>query len=104
MNRDFAEMLNALADESVEYLVVGAYAVAGHGIGLDSTKDCRKCKFLESLAGRAQAEENGRIRCSPPPPVRMPAPPMAVAQAFLPGAHDRQIGPSVSAPGIDSLR
>ena len=32
MNRDFAEMLNALADESVEYLVVGAYAVAGHGI------------------------------------------------------------------------
>jgi len=29
MNRDFAEMLNALADESVEYLVVGAYAVAG---------------------------------------------------------------------------
>jgi len=46
MNRDFAEMLNALADESVEYLVVGAYAVAGHGIGLDSTKDCIKCKFL----------------------------------------------------------
>jgi hypothetical protein len=55
MNRDFAEMLNALADESVEYLVVGAYAVAGHGIGLDSTKDCTKCKFLESLAGRPQA-------------------------------------------------
>ena len=32
MNRDFAEMLNALADESARYLVVGAYAVAGHGI------------------------------------------------------------------------
>jgi hypothetical protein len=32
MNRDFAEMLRALADEGVEYLVVGAYAVAGHGI------------------------------------------------------------------------
>ena len=32
MNRDFAEMLKALADEGVEYLVVGAYAVAGHGI------------------------------------------------------------------------
>jgi hypothetical protein len=41
-----AEMLNALADESVEYLVVGASAVAGHGIGLDSTKDCRQCKVL----------------------------------------------------------
>ena len=41
-----AEMLNALADESVEYLVVGASAVAGHGIGLDSTKDCRMGKFL----------------------------------------------------------
>jgi hypothetical protein len=104
MNRDFAEMLNALADESVEYLVVGAYAVAGHGIGLDSTKDCRKCTFLESLAARPQTGEKGRIRCSPPPPVRMPAPPMAVARAFLLGAHDRQTGPSVSAPGIDSLR
>jgi hypothetical protein len=32
MNRDFAEMLKALAAESVEFLVVGAYAVAGHGI------------------------------------------------------------------------
>lgn len=32
MNRDFAEMLKALATESVEFLVVGAYAVAGHGI------------------------------------------------------------------------
>ena len=32
MNRDFAEMLRALAAESVEFLVVGAYAVAGHGL------------------------------------------------------------------------
>jgi hypothetical protein len=32
MNRDFAEMLSALAAEQVEHLVVGAYAVAGHGI------------------------------------------------------------------------
>jgi hypothetical protein len=32
MNRDFAEMLNALSAESVEFLVVGAYAVAGHGL------------------------------------------------------------------------
>ena len=32
MNRDFAEMLSALADEGVEYLVVGAYAVAAHGL------------------------------------------------------------------------
>ena len=32
MNRDFAEMLKALAAENVDYLVVGAYAVAGHGI------------------------------------------------------------------------
>ena len=32
MNRDFAEMLSALAAERVEYLVVGAYAVAGHGL------------------------------------------------------------------------
>jgi len=32
MNRDFAEMLRALAVEGVEYLIVGAYAVAGHGI------------------------------------------------------------------------
>jgi hypothetical protein len=32
MNRDFAEMLSALATEGVEYLIVGAYAVAGHGL------------------------------------------------------------------------
>ena len=32
MNRDFAEMLKALAAEGVDFLVVGAYAVAGHGI------------------------------------------------------------------------
>jgi len=32
MNRDFAEMLSALADEGVEYLVVGGYAVAAHGL------------------------------------------------------------------------
>ena len=32
MNRDFAEMLNALSAERVEFLVVGAYAVAGHGL------------------------------------------------------------------------
>jgi len=32
MNRDFAEMLKLLAAENVEYLVVGGYAVAGHGV------------------------------------------------------------------------
>jgi len=32
MNRDFAEMLNALSAEHVEFPVVGAYAVAGHGL------------------------------------------------------------------------
>ena len=32
MNRDFAEMLNALSTEGAEVLVVGAYAVAGHGL------------------------------------------------------------------------
>lgn len=32
MNRDFAEMLNALSAENADVLVVGAYAVAGHGL------------------------------------------------------------------------
>lgn len=32
MHRDFAEMLKALAAAGVEYLVVGGYAVAGHGV------------------------------------------------------------------------
>ncbi len=32
MNRDFAEMLSALSAEGVEYLVVGAYALAAHGL------------------------------------------------------------------------
>jgi hypothetical protein len=32
MNCDFAEMLKLLAAENVEYLVVGGYAVAAHGV------------------------------------------------------------------------
>jgi hypothetical protein len=32
VNRDFAEMLSALSAEGVEYLVVGAYALAAHGL------------------------------------------------------------------------
>lgn len=31
MNRDFAEMLSALSEESAEFLVVGAHALAAHG-------------------------------------------------------------------------
>ena len=34
MNHDFADGLNALSAENVEVLVVGAYAVAGHGVPL----------------------------------------------------------------------
>jgi hypothetical protein len=32
MNRDFLEMLTALSAENAEFLIVGAYAVAGHGL------------------------------------------------------------------------
>lgn len=32
MNRDFREMLSALCDEDVEFMVVGAYALAAHGL------------------------------------------------------------------------
>jgi hypothetical protein len=32
MNHDFAEMLRLLAAVGVEFLVVGGYAVAGHGV------------------------------------------------------------------------
>jgi hypothetical protein len=32
LNRDFAEMLRVLSDEGVEYLLVGAYAMAAHGV------------------------------------------------------------------------
>ena len=32
MNRDFAEMLSALSEAGAEFLVVGAYALAAHGI------------------------------------------------------------------------
>ncbi|MBX3025834.1 hypothetical protein KF840_13080 [bacterium] len=32
MNRDFAEMLAALSAAGVEFLVVGAYAMAAHGL------------------------------------------------------------------------
>jgi len=32
LNRDFSDMLSAFAGENVEYLVVGAYALAVHGV------------------------------------------------------------------------
>ena len=32
MNRDFAEMLSALSDAGAEFLVVGAHALAAHGV------------------------------------------------------------------------
>ena len=32
MNRDFVEMLSALSEAGVEYLLVGAYALAAYGI------------------------------------------------------------------------
>jgi len=32
LNEDFREMLSALAAEAVEYLLVGAYALAAHGV------------------------------------------------------------------------
>lgn len=38
MNRDFSDMLSALNDEGVEYLVVGGYAVGAHGLPR-ATKD-----------------------------------------------------------------
>ena len=32
MNRDFAEMLSALSDAGAEFLIVGAHALAAHGV------------------------------------------------------------------------
>jgi len=32
MNRDFAEMLSALSDAGADFLIVGAYALAAHGL------------------------------------------------------------------------
>lgn len=32
LNRHFREMLSALAEEEVEFLVIGAYALAAHGV------------------------------------------------------------------------
>ena len=32
MNRDFVEMLSALAEAQAEFLVLGAYALAAHGV------------------------------------------------------------------------
>jgi hypothetical protein len=31
LNRDFQDMLSALSEENVEFLLVGAYAMAAHG-------------------------------------------------------------------------
>jgi hypothetical protein len=32
LNRDYAEMLSALSDEGAEFMIVGAYAMAAHGV------------------------------------------------------------------------
>ena len=32
LNRDYAEMLSTLCDEGAEFLIVGAYAMAVHGV------------------------------------------------------------------------
>ncbi len=32
MNRDFAEMLSALSEAGAEFLIVGAHALAAHGV------------------------------------------------------------------------
>lgn len=32
MNRDFAEMLSALSEAGAEFLIVGAHALAAHGL------------------------------------------------------------------------
>jgi hypothetical protein len=36
LNRDYAEMLRCLTNHGVEHLVVGAYALAGHGLPLST--------------------------------------------------------------------
>lgn len=38
MNRDFVELLRAFSDQGVEYIVVGAHALAAHG-HVRATKD-----------------------------------------------------------------
>ncbi|MBI3059703.1 MAG: hypothetical protein HYY81_10425 [Deltaproteobacteria bacterium] len=35
LNQDYKEMLSAFNDEKVDYMIVGAYAVAAHGVGVE---------------------------------------------------------------------
>lgn len=53
MNRDFVEMLTALSAEGVEFLIVGAYAVAGHGLPPNRTR--RREAIKTPAASMAQA-------------------------------------------------
>jgi len=58
LNRDFKDMLSCLNDEKVDFLVVGAYALAAHGypratgdidIWVRSSSD-NACKIMRALA------------------------------------------------------
>jgi hypothetical protein len=49
MNSDFSEMLSALSVEGVEYPLVGAYAIADHGVprATGRPRDCADADQLE---------------------------------------------------------
>jgi hypothetical protein len=46
VNRDFAEMLSALSGAGAEFLIVGAHALAAHGI-VRATGDIRPKDLLD---------------------------------------------------------
>lgn len=54
MNRDFVEMLCALADAGADYLIVGAYALAAH--------DCPRATGDLDIWVRASSENAPRVR------------------------------------------
>lgn len=62
MNCDFVEMLTALSAEGVEFLIVGAYAVAGHGLPpnrIDILTDIDGVTFDEAWRDRVPCPVDG---------------------------------------------
>ena len=61
MNRDFVEMLFALSETGVEFLIVGAYAVAAHGQPRANDRT-RVISVRQATAEEIVFYESGKIR------------------------------------------
>lgn len=75
LNKDYRDMLQALADEKVEFLLVGAYALAAHGhpratmdIDIWVMPSPNNAEALEELTSSEQLGRQISSESAPSPP------------------------------------